>query len=141
MLFMIDHNYKIFFLQLRWRVCSFESEYELRATLDVSLRAAFRLINGIERFSSSWERNITNERIRRRARQSRSQWPDGKVWRKVKATKFKSKKAQLRSILWPVEVTGPAIVSWRNRRSRGFESLDFQTGALYINLSKLFLRS
>lgn len=50
---MIDHNYKIFFIQLCWRVCNFESEYELRAALDVSLRAAFRLINGIERFSSS----------------------------------------------------------------------------------------
>ena len=68
MLFIFDYNYKIFFLQLRWRVCNFKSEYELRAALDVSLRATFRLINGIERFSSSRERNIMNERVRRRAR-------------------------------------------------------------------------
>ena len=105
----------------------FVPEYELRDAADVSLEAAFRLINRVECFSSSRERGIARERICVReweTGQTGSQWPDRKVWRKVKATKLKSKRKRkrkkgrqncVRFYDWLRSLVRPS--SWRNRCS------------------------
>ena len=60
--------------------------------------------------------------------------------KKQKKTKTKERKAKLRSILWLVEVAGPAIIVAKSLLPLGFESLDFQTWA-FINLLELLLRN
>lgn len=71
-----------------------------------SLDIEFRLINGFERGARERQRERGYSR-RERDKEWRGRWPDREARRKVKATKLKTKKAKLRSILWPVEVTGP----------------------------------